>query len=396
MNEELVPRRLICSRMQGFLVGKVWISMVGCWKKWRKLVIASSLSILLSLQGALACTSFLLSAEDGGRLYGRTMEFGLPLESQITIVPRKLSLTGTGPDGSAGSGLAWTTKYGVVGANALGLPVVVDGMNEAGLAGGLLYLPNLALFQDVPPAEARNSIASYELLLYTLTNFATVEEAKAGIAAIKVNRSSQATFKMPVPVHMTLHDATGASIVVEYIQGTLNIYDNPTTVMTNAPKFDWHLTNLNNYLNLSLTDPAPIKIGSVTLAPPSTGTGMLGLPGDMSSPSRFVRAFLYASSGPIAKTSSEAVGAAFHILNNFDIPPGTIRTVAGAKAGGGVAGIETTEWMSVSDLKNRRFYMRTFNDYQTRMLDLSKVNLDANKIVYIPIDKATLPLDMTP
>ena len=70
--------------------------------------------------------------------------------------------------------------------------------------------------------------------------------------------------------------------------------------------------------------------------------------------------------------------------------------MAGAKAGGGVAGIETTEWMSVSDLKNRRFYMRTFNDYQTRMLDLSKVNLDANKIVYIPIDKATLPLDMTP
>lgn len=374
--------------------------MLRLFRASRHFTLAVLLGVMLPLQWAQACTSFLLDAADGGKIYGRTMEFGLDLRSQLIVVPRKLTITGTGPDGKAGSGLAWTTKYGVAGANGIGLPIVVDGINEAGLAGGLLYLPDVAVYQDVPPAEARGSIASYELLLYALTNFATVAEAKAGIAKIKVNRSSQAVFKMPVPVHMTLHDATGASIVVEYIGGVLQIHDNPTTVLTNAPAFDWHVANLNNYLNLSLTDPPARKIGTpsgaITLAPPSTGSGMLGLPGDMSSPSRFVRAFVYARSAPVARTSAEAVGVAFHILDNFDIPPGIIRTEAGAKAGGGVAGIETTEWMSVADLKNRRYYIRTYDGYQTRMLDLKKAKLDAPAITFISLDASNPPVDVTP
>jgi choloylglycine hydrolase len=361
-----------------------------------KSAIAVMLAGLLALQPAAACTSFLLDAADGGKVYGRTMEFGLDLHSQLVIVPRNLALTGTGPDGTAGAGLPWTTKYGVAGANGLGLPVVVDGVNEAGLAGGLLYLPDLAVYQDVAAADAKASIASYELLLYTLTSFATVAEARVGITKIKVNRSPQVVFKMPVPVHMTLHDATGASIVVEYIDGALHIYDNPTSVMTNAPAFDWHLTNLNNYLGLSLTDPAPRKVGGIELASPSTGAGMLGIPGDMSSPSRFVRAFVYSHAAPVAKTSDGAVLTAFHLLDNFDIAPGTIRTEAGAKAGGGVAGIETTEWMAVADLKNRRYYMRTYDDYQTQVIDLKSAKLDASAMIFVPLDRPSAPVNVTP
>ena len=370
--------------------------MPGSFSSRWKIATAAAAACILPLQSVPACTSFLLDAADGGKVYGRTMEFGMDLHSQLVIVPRKLAITGTGPDGAAGTGLAWTTKYGVAGANGIGLPIVVDGVNEAGLAGGMLYMPGAAVYQDVAPAEARTSIASYELLLYALTSFATVAEAKAGIPKIKVNRSPQVVFKMPVPLHMTLHDATGASIVVEYVDGILHIHDNPTTVMTNAPTFDWHLTNLDNYLALSTSDPEPRKIGATELSPPSTGSGMLGIPGDMSSPSRFVRAFIYAHSAPIAQTSNEAVGTAFHILNSFDIPPGIIRTQAGAKAGGGVAAVETTEWISVSDLKNRRFYIRSYGDYQTRVLDLSKAKLDAPAITVIPIDQMSTPLDLTP
>jgi len=89
------------------------------------------------------------------------------------------------------------------------------------------------------------------------------------------------------------------------------------------------------------------------------------------------------------------VGTAFHLLNNFDIPPGTIRTQAGSKAGGGVAGFETTEWMSVSDLKTRRFYLRTYGDFQSRMIDLTKADLDAKAIRYIPLNQASTPLDLS-
>lgn len=349
----------------------------------------------LAPSAAQACTSFQLSAADGGKVYGRTMEFGLPLQSQMIVVPRNLALAGTGPDATASSGLRWTTRYGATGANGLGLPILIDGMNEAGLSGGLLYLPNLAQFEDVAPAEAANSVASYEMLLYALTSFATVAEAKAGMARIKVNRAPQATFRMPVPVHMTLHDASGASAVFEYLGGTLRIHDNPATVMTNGPAFDWHLTNLNNYLNLSLTDPRPRTTGGVALSPPSTGSGMLGLPGDMSSPSRFVRAFVYAHAAPVAATSAAAVGTAFHLLNNFDIPPGTIRTEAGAAAGGGVAGFETTEWMAVADMKTKRYYLRTYGDFQSRMVDLGRAELDAKAIRIMPLDQPSVPLDLS-
>ncbi|RAZ46867.1 hypothetical protein DP175_00660 [Polynucleobacter paneuropaeus] len=84
-----------------------------------------------------ACTSFLLKGNDGGFVYGRTMEFGLPLKSQLTVIPRNFQAQGVGVDSKPGTGLNWTTKYAAVGMNGLGLPVLVDGMNEKGLVGGV-------------------------------------------------------------------------------------------------------------------------------------------------------------------------------------------------------------------------------------------------------------------
>ncbi|WP_454918677.1 linear amide C-N hydrolase [Xanthobacter sediminis] len=342
-------------------------------------------AFVLPLQQARACTSFLLKSADGGFVYGRTLEFGLPLNSALTVIPRNLAYTGTGPDGKPGTGLTWTTRYGVGGANAFGLPIVLDGVNEAGLAGGMLYLPALALYQDVPAAEGKTSIAAHEVLTYILTSFATVAEVKEGLPRIRVNRSILDQLKMPAPMHVTVHDATGASLVIEYIGGELRMHDNPTTVMTNAPAFDWHVTNLGNYLPLSVYNPAPLKVGSLTIAPPSTGAGAPGLPGDMSSPSRFVRAFLYSRAAPVLPTSTETVGLAFHILNNFDLSPGVVRTSADSASGGGVTGIETTEWTSVVDLKARRYFIRTYGNSQTRVLDLTKAPIDGKEIKTYPI-----------
>ncbi len=105
--------------------------------------------LALPVAQAQACTSFLLKAGDGGYVYGRTLEFGLPLQSRIIAIPKNYAFSGTGPDGTAGSGLGWTAKYATGGANAFGLPILADGMNEAGLAGGMLYLPGLAQYQSV-------------------------------------------------------------------------------------------------------------------------------------------------------------------------------------------------------------------------------------------------------
>lgn len=358
------------------------------------LAAAAAAVLALPVAQAQACTSFLLKAGDGGYVYGRTLEFGLPLQSRIIAIPKNYAFSGTGPDGTAGSGLGWTAKYATGGANAFGLPILADGMNEAGLAGGMLYLPGLAQYQSVPAADAKTSIAPHELLTYLLTSFATVAEAKAGLAAIKVNTAILEQLKMAVPMHLTLHDATGASGVVEYIGGKLNFHDNPTTILTNAPSFDWHLANLGNYLSLSPLNPPPLKIGTLTISPPSTGAGAPGMPGDMSSPSRFVRAFSFWRAAPTLATTEETRGQAFHILNNFDLSPGAVRTSADSSAGGGITGIESTEWTAVADLKTRRYYIRTYANSQTRMLDVSAIPADAKEIKSYSIDQKEQIIDL--
>ena len=126
-----------------------------------------------------ACTSIVLNSTDNGRVYARTMEFGIPLKSAVLITPRGYDFKGVGIDGAPGSGKNWASKYAVIGANAFGLPIYVDGLNEAGLAGGLLNAPNTALYQNPTQAQSADSIASQQLLVYVLTNFANIDEVMA-------------------------------------------------------------------------------------------------------------------------------------------------------------------------------------------------------------------------
>ena len=346
-------------------------------KRWvASLLAATSLAATPLAQ---ACTSFLLPGSDGGYVYGRTLEFGVNIDSKGISIPRGFAMKGTGVDGKPGSGLSWSTQYAAIGVSGLDLPILVDGLNEKGLAGGMLYAPNITEYQEVSPAESTNSIASYEMLVYALTNFATVDEAKAGFNKIKVNRSPQKLFKGVVELHLTLHDASGKSIVIEYIGGELQISDNPTSVLTNAPHFSWHLNNLGNYTNISAKEPGSMKMGGATFGPWSTGYGGHGLPGDYSSPSRFLRAFFMKMNAPLNMITEKQVGTAFHFLNNFDLPPGSISLGEGGFGGGG-GGYEITYWSAVSDLKNKVFYIRTFDNPSIQSIEMSSMDLDGKSI----------------
>ena len=362
--------------------------------------ILSSSLLLTSVAGAIACTSMLLPAKDGGFVYGRTLEFGLDLKSQLIVIPRKLTYTATGPQGRVGQGgMTWTAKYAATGANALGLPIILDGFNEKGLAGGLFNFPGFAEFQTVPPGKEKQSLASFELLTYILTNFATVDEVKAGVPKIFVAGVKLPQFgNMVPPAHFSIHDASGKSIVIEYTNGgTLNIYDNPTHVLTNAPPFPFQLQNLSQYQYVTSAVLPPMKVGNTELAAPSSGDGMNGLPGGFLAPARFVRAYFAQANAPKLNTSSETVGMAFHLMNPFDLPPGSIGTSAkGGGEGGGVDGFETTEWTAVSDLKNLRYYIKTYDNADVRMIDLGKTDLNAEAIKMIDLDQKQVVKDLTP
>jgi choloylglycine hydrolase len=349
---------------------------------------------------ALACTSVLLAAEDGGYVYGRTLEFGLQLNSQLMIVPRNLAMSGTGPAGKVGEGgLKWTTKYAAGGANALGLPVLLDGFNEKGLTGGLFNFSGYAEFQTVPAGKADRSIASFELLTYLLTSFATVDEVRAALPNIYVSGVKLKEFdNMVPPVHVSLHDASGKSIAIEYTDGgKLTIYDNPAHVFTNSPPFPFHLQNLAQYQYVTPNVLPPLKVGNLALSAASSGVGMNGLPGGFLATARFVRAFFAQASAPKLATAAASVGLAFHIMNGFDLPPGSIGVSATTGGeGGGVDGYETTEWIAVSDMKNLRYYIRTYDNFDVRMIDLGEADLNAKQIKYIALDQPQTVINLTP
>lgn len=351
--------------------------------KLKKLTISMALigSTLLSANSN-ACTSLILKANDGGIVYGRTLEFGLQLQSQVTQIPRNYDMLGVGNDGKPGSGLNWKTKYAAVGMNALGEPVLVDGMNEKGMMGGLLNAPNTAVYQTTDKQQSKESIASYQMLVYALTNFATVDEAKAGFEKLFVNTSPLGKYNGIVQVRMTLHDAKGKSIVVEYLDGKLTITDNKLGVMTNDPAFAWHVTNVGNYVNLTPVEHNPITVNGQKFQPPSSGSGLHGLPGDSLSTSRFIRAVAYVEGTPKVDTKTQ-LNNVFHIMNNFDIPPGSIQLPAGNPYGGSTAGNETTEWTSVADNKNLMYYFRLFSNPTPQSFDMKKMDMNAKEIKYL-------------
>lgn len=341
------------------------------------------------------CTSFLLKGSDDGAVYGRSMEFGMPLNSQLMISPRGYKYQGVGVDGKAGTGLNWTSKYAVAGMNILGLPTYADGMNEKGLVGGLLNAPFTAEYEDVSQADSANSINSSQILLFALTNFATVDEVKAGFEKIFVNRSTVAEYKNQTPpVRVPLHDAKGNSIVIEYIKGELVITDNPTHVCTNDPVLSEQFTNIGNYATLTNIEQKPLIINGTTYESPSSGNGMHGLPGDYLSPSRFIRALFLSKSVPTSYNIEKLVNAAWHITGSFDIPPGAITLTADNPYGGGVDGIEITEWIIVADSKNMIYNVKMFETTNVYTFDLKKIDFDCKDLTYLKLDKPQMPIQM--
>ena len=337
---------------------------------------------------ASACTSIVLEAEDGAVVYGRTMEWGaFDLNSRVVIVPRGYVFQGHTPDGKPGH--RWKARYGVVALDAIKKDYFTDGMNEKGLVVGVLFFPGFAEFQSYDPDQAHISVSNLELANFILTKFATVDEVREGLKKVKVVSVDEAAFGGPVPIHHTVIDKSGKAIVVQYIKGELNIFDNPLRVLTNSPPFDWHMTNLRNYLNLSAVAWPAKKIEELDFAPIGAGSGFLGLPGDYTPPSRFIRAVAYTQTARKTPDGDETIYEVFRILDNFNLPLGSAE---GSDAGSEelLKGMRSsTIWTSAADTKNLKYYYHTQNNRKVRMVDLKRIDFSPNKegLRRFPLDK---------
>jgi choloylglycine hydrolase len=336
------------------------------------------------------CTSFRISAVDGTVVVGRTMEFPNDMGTRITVLPVAYEGVGIGVDDQPGH--RWVAEHGVVGMNAFGHPgMLTDGMNQAGLYGGLLYMPGFCDYTPAEGADPASLLAIVDTVAFVLGTCATVEEARAAMAGVTVWPWVFGPFGFAPPAHLVLHDATGDSAVLEWRDGELLTFDNPIGVACNWPHLDWHLTNLRNYVNLSTRNPSPISIDGVELSIMGQGPGMLGLPGDASSPARFVRAAAMTSSLRPVATGAELERTALHILNCFDIPWGFIREGDDPKDD------DHTLWSTIANLGDRRYVLRTYDNPVPQAIDLDGVDFSGpDPIEVTPPSGGFARLDLAP
>lgn len=350
----------------------------------------SIISVLMLIPGAhiAACTNIIVKATDGSIVTARSMEFATNFHSRIIAVPRGQSYTGTLPDGSPG--MRWQTNYGFVGADGLGLPHVTDGINEHGLAVSLLYFPGFADYGTLTDQDKTKALAPWEFNTWVLSSCMSVQDVIDKLASVRIAPVAHELVGTIVPAHYAITDVAGRSIVIEPTNGSLKIFENSVGVLTNAPTFDWHLINLSNYVNLHPDDVHSMKLGNATFQRLGKGIGLHGLPGDPTPPSRFIRAALFRNWALPPQNSEQAVLQAIHLINPFFIPQGISAAMSEA-----APMYELTQWETFADLTNKKYYYRTYNNQNIRVVNLNKINFDAQTIKAYPMEQPAIYEDVT-
>ncbi|HOT46752.1 MAG TPA: choloylglycine hydrolase family protein [Spirochaetota bacterium] len=335
-----------------------------------KKIVVTLLAVCFAFRSAVyPCTFFVLKAADNSVVNGRSMEYPVDLKSEIIIVPAGVSVENNAVNGARG--MVFTTRYGFLGINAFGMKdVFVDGFNEKGLSlSGLMYTG--AEYQQPVPGKFINLD---NFATWVLGSFATVDEVKTAMSAVCISPSSVKKIK-DMGLHVAISDISGRSIVIEFINGNVGVYDNPLGVMTNRPSFDWQMTNLRNYIHLDRNDRKPRKLSGVKIEPTGVGSGMVGLPGDWTPPSRFVRIAFAKDAALVPGNAEGAVNLSEHLLNIVDIPKGVIKehpmpfiTVYGY-----------AQWVVIKDMTNRVLYFKTYENTAWKTVDLKKFDLQSGQ-----------------
>jgi len=353
-------------------------------------VLSTLLLILLSIfsDGSKACTGICLLTKDGGVVYGRTMEWGtFDLHSRVTIIPIGYKFQGLTPDGI--NGKIYNSKYGIVALDMIGKQYIADGMNEKGLAIGLFYLPGFTAYPEYNKSEVSNTISAQEVCGYILSQFKDINEVKEGMQKVNVVGVIEDVLGIPIFGHWMVTDATGRSIVIEYVNSELKIFDAPLHVVTNAPNYDWHITNIQNYVNLSMYSVPAKELSGIEFKPTGAGSGLLGLPGDNTPPSRFIRAVTWTQTARPIENPSEGVYETFRILDNFQLPLGSDAAEGHGESENKDLMRSSTIWTTAWNLTDLTLNYHTQHNRRVRSLNLKEIDFSnmGDEMIYIQLDE---------
>ena len=338
-------------------------------------------TILFATTNTNACTGITLKSRDNAIIVARTMDWsGEEMDNMYVIVPRGHTSQSSLPNTEDG-GMLFTAKYGYVGLAVVAPEYIIDGTNEAGLSAALFYFPKYGKYQDYNPQYKDNTIADFQLVPWILSQFDNIDDVKSAVKNIRViNFDPRAE-----TVHWRITDKNGKQVILEIVNGVPNFYDSELGVLTNAPGYQWHLTNLNNYINLHPGAVEPKTMHELQLRPLGAGSGFLGLPGDFTPPSRFVRAAFFETYSLQQNTANETIRQAFHILNNFDVPLGVQFNVDTAPNNMPSA----TQWTIATDLTNMQIYYHTMYNRNIRHIDMRAIDFETVPYQYQMLDEST-------
>lgn len=304
------------------------------------------------------CTAITYSGSD--HYFGRNLDYEHSFEEKVIITSRNFPF-------SLRHAKDIPSHYALIGMGIVSnsFPLYFDATNEKGLSMAGLLFPHFSCYHT--PRNDKENIASFELIPYVLSQCESVFEAKKLLENVNVTDDNFSDEFPPSPLHWIIADK-GGCITVESVKEGFFIYDNPTGVLTNSPPFPVQMLNLSNYMGLSPFSPENNFSSKLRLLPYSRGMGAMGLPGDLSSASRFVRASFTKLNSPCEESEQECVNQFFHILGGVYQTRGCVSTKDGQ--------LEVTQYSSCVNTDKGIYYYTTYDNSSLNAVCLFDKNLD--------------------
>ena len=308
------------------------------------------------------CTAITYYTKD--HYFGRNLDLEFSYKETVTITPRNYPF-------KFRKVKEIDNHYAIIGMAfvAGNYPLYYDAINEKGLGMAGLNFPTNADYKE--EKENKDNIAPFEFIPWILSQCANLDEAKELLSKINIANINFSDELPASPLHWIIADKN-SSITVESVKDGLKIYDNPVGVLTNNPTFDIHLFNLNNYMGLSIEQPENNFSKKLNLDTYSRGMGGLGLPGDLSSASRFVKATFTKMNSLSGTSESESISQFFHILGSVE-QRGLVHM--------GEDKYEITIYSSCCNMDKGIYYYTTYENGQITGVDMHKENLDGTELV---------------
>ncbi len=302
--------------------------------------------------------------------FGRTLDNDFSYTEEVTVTPRNFPFPFR-------AGNTIQNHYAIIGMAFVPeqYPLYYDAVNEKGLCmAGLNFVGNAVYGRE---QAGKTNVAQFEMIPYILATCKNVKEAKAQLEKINVTDTPYRADMPPAQLHWIIADQESV-ITAEPVKDGLKIYENPVGVLTNNPPFNEQLSNLNDYMNLSPCEPRNGFSDKIKMNAYSRGMGAIGLRGDLSSKSRFVRAAFVKLNSVSGDTEEESVNQFFHILGAVEQPRGAC--VVGD-------GYEITVYTSCCNADKGVYYYTTYENHAISAVDMFREHLDGKKLYRYPVKR---------